>query len=89
MRYWLSLGLVLGSLSLAWAQQAPPASADQQVRQLQYELNLCDMESRSSRRTLAQELRQAVERAERAEQALASAPKPAGPAKAEAPAEGK
>jgi hypothetical protein len=65
-----SVGLL--GLVAAGAQEPQPSDT-QRLRQTQYELNVCDMTARQARKTLTEELRQAVERAEKAEQALALA----------------
>lgn len=79
-----SVVVTVGGLGWCWAttvqaQQGPVAVCEDQKAVLQYELNVTDMELRRVRRTLAEELRQAIQRAERAEQTLAQKEKPAVP----------
>jgi hypothetical protein len=50
--------------SLVWpvAAQEGTSSDAQRLRQTQFELNVCDLSARHARKTLTEELRQAVER---------------------------
>jgi hypothetical protein len=71
-RLWrmIGVGLCMVLPMLAMAQQAP-VSCEDENRSLRYELNMTDMLLRTTRKQLADELRQTVTRAERAEQAQA------------------
>ena len=82
-RAWI--GLAVGLLMAGGVQaQQVPLSCEQSLQEQRYKTNAADMTTRYIRDALATELRQAVERAEKAEHALAAvkngkplAPKPA------------
>ncbi len=81
-----ALLLLLLLPSLAVAQVAPQDfSCPSQLRNTEIEKNVLDMNLRQTRTMLANELRQALERAEKAEQALAKATSEAPPKPAETP----
>ena len=81
-RYWGSVGLLLVTCGLAWAQE-PPKECAVQLQETQVSLELLERTTKQERQQAAADLVRWIQRAQQAEQRLAKAPKPPEPPAAE------